>query len=83
VHSKIYVYEITCPKCGTKSVGFFGNNEDGSFCCNSQIEVKMGQEERTDTCGYSREKLHHMPEGSCKRVATITLKDSKPVIEYE
>lgn len=83
MHSKIYVYEVTCPECGTKSVGFFGNNEDGSFCCNAIIEVKRGQKERTETCGYTREKLHHMPEGSYKLIAAITLKDSKPVIEYE
>ena len=83
MHSIIYLYEVICPECETKSFGFFGNNEDGSFYCNAQIQVKRGKKEYTGTCGYGSEKLRHMPEGSYKLVATIKLEDSKPIIEYE
>lgn len=75
MHSKVYIYRITCPECGTVSHGFVGNNEDGSFNCNAQIEVKRGKKEYTETCGYGSEKLHHMPDGSYEKVKTIKIED--------
>lgn len=82
MHNKIYMYEITCPECGSVHVGFIGDNEDGSFCCNSRVKVKKGNKEWTEECGCTIEKLHHIPEGSCKLIATIKIEDSKPVIDY-
>lgn len=83
MHTIIRLFEVTCPECETKSFGFFGNNEDGSFYCNAQIEVRRGKKEYIETCGYGSEKLHHMPEGSYGLMATIKLEGSVPIIEYE
>jgi hypothetical protein len=82
MHNKIYFYRITCPECGTVHYGFIGDNEDGNFYCNAIIEVKRGKNTRTEKCGYSIEKIGHLPEGSYENIATIKIKDSKPDIEY-
>ena len=82
MHKKIYFYKITCPECGVVHHGFIGDNEDGSFYCDTTIEVKRGKKITKEECGYSREKIRHMPEGSYENIAIIKIKDFKPDIEY-
>lgn len=82
MHSKIYLYKVTCPDCGTIHHGFVGDNEDGSFYCDATIETKRGKKITKEKCGCSIEKMRHMPDGSYESIAVIKIKDSKPDIEY-
>lgn len=83
MHTKVWLYKIICPECGTVHYGFIGDNEDGSFYCDAIIEVKRGKKTRTEVCGYSTEKIRHLPEENYEHIATIRIKDFKPEIEYK
>ncbi len=73
MHSKVYVYRITCPECGTIDYGFIGDNEDGAT-----IEIKKGIKARWDKCGYYIEKIRHLPDGSYEMIKTIKIEDIIP-----
>ena len=82
MYNTIYLYKIICPECGAIHHGFIGDNEDGDFYCDTLIEVKKGKKMKIKECGYSIEKIRHLPEENCENIAIIKLKDSKPYIEY-
>lgn len=80
MHSKVYIYRVTCPDCGTTSYGFIGDNEDGSFNCNETVEIKKGNKTTTGECGYYIEKLRHLPENSYELIKTIKIEDVVPTV---
>ena len=75
MNSKVYVYKVTCPDCGTIHYGFVGNDEDASFYCNETIEIKKGNKTTTEKCGYYTEKMRHLPESSCVLIKTVKIED--------
>ncbi len=79
MHSKVYVYRVTCPECGSTNYGFIGDNEDGIFYCNATIEIKKGNKTKTEICGYYIEKIHHLPDNSYERIKTIKIEDVIPI----
>jgi hypothetical protein len=75
MHSEVYIYRVTCPECGIVSYGFVGANENGNFYCDAKIEIKKGNKTTTEECGYSSEKIWHMPDDSYEKVKTIKIED--------
>lgn len=75
MHSKVFVYRVECPDCGTVQYGFVGDNESGSFYCGEKIKMIRGGKEGVIVCEYTSEKLHHLPLGHCKLINTIEIGD--------
>ncbi len=80
MHTKVYIYRITCPECGSINYGFIGNNEDGSFCCDATIEIKKGNKIKTEKCDYCIEKIRHLPENSYEMIKEIKIEDIVSII---
>lgn len=75
MHSKVYIYRVICPECGNVQYGFVGDNEDGSFHCEEEIEIIKGKRRYTEICGFYSEKIHHLEENNYRLIKTISLKD--------
>lgn len=67
MHTGIWLMRVVCPECKQPTVGFVGDNEDGSFYC-QRVVIERGM---PTVCGESWEKLHHMPEGCVEQFARI------------
>lgn len=75
MHSEIYIYRVICPECGTVHFGFVGNNEDGSFYCDASVEIKKGYKIKIERCGYSIEKIRHLPEKNYELIKVIKIEE--------
>ena len=73
MHTGIWLMRVICPTCKHLTIGFVGDNEDGSFYCQGRV-LERGE---PSICGESWEKLHHMPEGCVEQLARIDFRSSE------
>lgn len=79
MQNKVVLIKMTCPTCKTEYLQLVGDNEDGNFYCQAQLDetVTKGDKSVTTTvsCGESISKWWHADDWGIQKLGTFTAQD--------